>query len=168
MRKLISMLGLLVGLGMQSPGHAGPASCDVSTKDGVRALYKRLANEDLETDHDCIRISGKFVGLVRVGAFYHNDGCRWKQTIYGCQLDPPDAARRVMAAAGWAKGDAKLRDELALSWLAEVEDISPLGAQPAEWPKRAKIFQPPQSKPTADGGLEVKFWQKDRPHRRPE
>ena len=52
--------------------------CDVSQKDSVRALYKQLTGEDLDTRHDCIQQSSTFPGVVAIGHFAHDDGCRYE------------------------------------------------------------------------------------------
>lgn len=158
MRKTIGWLCL--GLLGASPlvGCKRAPACDVSSNDAVRALYRKLSSEELDAKHECIERSAVFPGLVRVGHFAHDRGCRYRQVIVNCQLDPPDVGRQVLASAGWAKADLAKRQQLALAWLAEGEDEGVLHTQPAQWPM-GKAFTAPQSSATDDGGLLLRYWQ---------
>ena len=157
MRKTIGWLCL--GLLGASPlvGCKRAPACDVSSNDAVRALYHKLTNEELDTKHECIERSAVFPGLVRVGHFAYDRGCRDRNVIVNCQLDPPDVARQALASAGWAQADLAQRQQLALSWLTEGEDDVVLRAQPSQWPT-GKAFAPPQSSATDDGGLLLRYW----------
>lgn len=123
--------------------------CEVGTNDQVRALVHKLSGEELDTRHECIERSATFPGVIRIGTFYYDHGCRWRQVLVGCQLDPPDAAAKALGAAGWRKADAGERRRLAVAWLREAlgEDIvaAPAGATEV-------------ATPTADGGLKLRFW----------
>ena len=131
--------------------------CDVSTDEAVRALYHKLTSEELDTRHSCLERSGTFAGVVRLGSFAHDHGCKWNHIISQCQIDPPNAAQQAMAQAGWNKADARTRQKLALAWMTEVEGVDLLRSQPSGWPKD-KACRDPDSTPTPDGGLVVRYW----------
>jgi hypothetical protein len=157
MGKNLTMLGIALGTLPALLCCAEPGTCDVSTNDGVRALYTKLTKNTLDTKHECIERSTAFPGLVRVGVFFHDRGCRWKHVIVGCQIDPQNVGAQALALAGWGKADVAARQRLALAWLQEGEGIQIDRTTPDRWIK-SKPFTPPAGTATANGGLTLRYW----------
>jgi hypothetical protein len=99
--------------------------CDLSTDAGVDAAYKAATGHEMSTyGGRCAQRSSTFPAMYVLGTFLSDRGCRWEGRLHGCIWNDPNAAHAEMAAAGWAKADAKKRKELALAWLREVDVIS--------------------------------------------
>jgi hypothetical protein len=71
----------------------------------------------------CITRSKTFPKMIAIGEFSSDRGCWSLGALHGCEWNDPTAARVEMAAAGWAKADAKKRQALALAWLREVDQV---------------------------------------------
>jgi len=121
----------------------------------VRALYKQLTGEELDTRHDCIQQSSTFPGVVAIGHFAHDDGCRYEQVLVDCQLDPPQSGSRVLTKAGWRRADTARRVSLARAWLTEGEGVLLLPRDP----------EPEAAVATSDGGLRLRYWVAGRTHK---
>jgi hypothetical protein len=116
-----------------SSADAAP-KCDLSTDAGVDAAYKAATGKEMSTyGGRCARRSTTFPNMYALGTFLSDYGCRWEGVLHGCTWNDPKAAQVEMAAAGWAKADARKRGELALAWLREVDQVS------AESPNTAAV-----------------------------
>lgn len=117
---------LLVALLLESSSlTAAPSTCDLSTDAGIDAAYKAATGETISTyGGRCVQRSSTFPKLIAIGSFLSDYGCRWSGALHGCVWNDPDAAKAEMAAAGWAKADAKKRQALALAWLREVDQVT--------------------------------------------
>jgi hypothetical protein len=104
--------------------HASP-KCDLSTDAGVDAAYKAATGREMSTyGGRCAQRSKTFPAMYVLGSFASDLGCRWEGALHNCTWNDPKAAATEMAAAGWAKADAKKRGELAIAWLREVDEIN--------------------------------------------
>lgn len=157
MKKDLTLLSVALATLPALVCDAQSKTCDVSTNDGVRALYTKLTGDTLDTKHECIERSTTFPGLIRVGVFYHDRGCRFKHVIVACQLDPENVGAQALALAGWGKADVATRERLALSWLREGEGVQIDRTAPERW-SQAKPFSPPKGTATANGGLTLRYW----------
>jgi hypothetical protein len=115
----------LVALLASTSATAAPGKCDLSSDDGIDAAYHAATGETISTyGGRCVQRSTTFPKLIAIGSFLSDYGCRWSGALHGCAWNDPDAAKVEMAAAGWAKGDAKKRQALALAWLREVDQVT--------------------------------------------
>lgn len=163
---MFDVRSLVWGLLALCGGCVEKPKCDLSSDEKVRVHYQKLTGEALDTDRPCMERAGTFPGVVRIGEFAHDHGCRWTHIIAACQLDPPDGAAKSMAAAGWGKADAEKRVKLARAWLTESEGVDMLLSQPAGWPSD-KAYRSPAGEATADGGLVMRYWVQGRIGKRP-
>jgi len=125
-----------------APANASP-KCDLSTDAGVDAAYKAATGREMSTyGGRCARRSTTFPAMYVIGAFAADLGCQWEGAFHNCTWNDDKAAATEMAAAGWAKADAKKRGELAVAWLREIDQIS------LEDEKTSIV----------DGKLVVEFW----------
>ncbi|HTR50219.1 MAG TPA: hypothetical protein VMJ10_05885 [Kofleriaceae bacterium] len=107
-----------------SSAHADSPRCDVSTDAGIDAAYKAATGHEMSTyGGRCVERSETFKGLIVVGSFASDLGCRWEGVLNGCKWNDRGAPRAAMAAAGWAKANAAKRQELALAWLREIDQV---------------------------------------------
>jgi hypothetical protein len=114
-----------VALLAATPVAAAPGKCDLSTDAGIDAAYQSATGETISSyGGRCVQHSTTFPAMIAIGSFLSDYGCRWSGALHGCKWNDPDAARVEMAAAGWAKADAKKRQALALAWLREVDQVT--------------------------------------------
>jgi len=107
-----------------SAAHADSPKCDMSTDAGIDAAFKAATGHEMSRyGGRCVQRSETFKGLIVVGSFASDRGCIWMGMFDGCKWDAPGAPKAAMAAAGWAKADAAKRQELALAWLREIDQI---------------------------------------------
>jgi len=111
------------------------ADCDLSTDAGIAAAYKKATGKTMSKDNGCVHKSSTFSGLVWVGSFVNDFGCRPEGVLVGCALSPSGFAAKAMARAGWAKADLATRKKLALAWLKEIDDLSIVESKPDKFPK---------------------------------
>jgi hypothetical protein len=135
----------------------GAELCDVSTDAKLGAVYKRATGNALPKE--CVARSTSFPGLVTVGAFANDRGCRWREIVYGCDVGKADIGARAMAAAGWGGADAEKRKQLVLAWVRDVHHDSPLDAEPEAgvFAKHGKTFSAPAAE-AKDGGVLLHYW----------
>ena len=109
---------------LSATASANPGKCDLSTDAGVDAAYKATTGNEMSSyGGRCAKRSSTFPAMYSLGTFMTDRGCRWEGALHGCTWNDPKAAATEMAAAGWAKADAKKRGELAIAWLREVDQI---------------------------------------------
>jgi hypothetical protein len=100
------------------------AKCDLSTDAGIDAAYHAATSKTIDSyGGRCVHRSETFPNMVAIGSFVSDRGCEWLGTLHGCLWNDAAAARKEMAAAGWAKADTGKRQTLAHAWLNEVEQI---------------------------------------------
>jgi len=97
------------------------SECDLSTEAGIAAAFKRATGKEVSKDHSCMQASTTFKGLVVTGIFADDRGCIGQGILVGCQISPPGFEAAAMAKAGWA--DLAARQDLALAWLTEIDDL---------------------------------------------
>ena len=123
MRALASF-ACLATLAAVTPAAAGPDKCNLSTDAGIDAAYKAATGNEIGSyGGRCVTHSTTFPSMIAIGEFASDYGCHWLGYLHGCKWNDPAAARVEMAAAGWAKADAKKRQQLALAWLREVDQV---------------------------------------------
>jgi hypothetical protein len=128
------------------------AACDVSTDAGLAAAYKAATGRDLPQAHPCARVSSTFAGLVAIGSFAYDRGCRYTDVIASCKLNPKGYAAAAMAKAGWAK--AAMKTQLALAWLREIDDRAVIEGIDGKVPGVTEV----QTELGKDGSLRVEGW----------
>jgi hypothetical protein len=146
---------------LMTAAACGRGRCDTSSDDGVRAIYHRATGRDLPSDKQwrCIDRVDEFPGVVKVGSFAQDRGCRYEGVVYGCSFgSTKDVQAKVLAGAGWAKADAKKRGDLAQRWLEGIEDVRMLTSADPAFAAAQKTFAAPEMVPAADGGLTWRYW----------
>lgn len=133
-------LGFMLAVIAMNGSAPASANCDLSQKDNVPAAYEVATGKSLPADSSCVRPSSTFPGLVWIGHFANDRGCIGEGVLVGCQLSPQGFASKAMTRAGWAKADLATRKQLALAWLREIDDLSPVETKPEQFPKP---FTPP-------------------------
>jgi hypothetical protein len=151
---MIRALALATTLIATTITNPASADCDLSKPANIPAAYKQATGNDLPADHDCVRASSTFPGLVWVGHFANDRGCIGEGILVGCKLDPPGYAAPAMTRAGWAKADLATRQKLALAWLREIDDLDPVSTKPDKFPKP---FNPPAAT-TSGKATVVDLW----------
>ena len=135
------------------------ADCDTSTEAGIAAAYKKATGNEVSKDHNCLRRSRTFKGLVWTGEFAYDRGCMGQGVLVGCALNPPGYDKAAMSKAGWDKADLAGRNKLAVAWLTEIDNLSVVDRKPDKF---TKPFAPAAA--TADGNkLVVEVWTVDPP-----
>ncbi len=75
----------------------------------------------MASDNRCDRQSEDFPGVVALGSFAHNLGCRLVGVRMGDERGTlAELTPRGLAAAGWAEADQAERSALALRWTEQV------------------------------------------------
>src|SRR6185312_4527752 len=116
--------GVVFRCALLGTAAASAAPCDLSSDDAVLAAFEQATGTAISTyGGTCIRRSSTFPTMIAVGQFASDVGCEWYGAFHGCAWNDKKAATFEMAAAGWAKADAKRRTQLALSWLREVDQL---------------------------------------------
>jgi hypothetical protein len=137
---------------------AGPASCDVSTDEAAAAAFTALTGRTIAKRDGCISRSRRFEGLVRFGAFAYDYGCEWTDAIYRCRLADAATQQAIFDDAGWRSATLSKRAAIAIAWRSELEP-TPVIVDAANHPEpKPRALKPPEVRPRAGGGLELRYW----------
>ena len=135
---------------------------DFSTNDGVNATREAIAGKPLdERSKNCIRRHASLPGMVVVGGFAFDYGCRLQgvfiKTSY-VAVDDKSMSRSVLEALGWKTANREQREALAQAWVAKglLGFLSVLSEKNEHFAEHA--FQPPQSKTNSAGEIVVTLW----------
>jgi len=89
--------------------------------------------------------------------FANDRGCIGQGILVGCQIDPPGYEAAAMAKAGWATANLAARQNLAVAWITEIDDLQIIQTKPEKFPKE---FSPVSAK--AEGNtVVIEFWTVD-------
>lgn len=96
---------------------------DLSTNDGVNAAREAIAGKPLDDrSKNCIRRHASLPGIVMVGAFAFDYGCRLqgafiKSSYVG--VDDSSMSRSALEALGWKTANQQNREALAQAWVGK-------------------------------------------------
>lgn len=154
------LLASLLTLPTLARAESAPA-CDTSSDEIARQNYERVTGNKVTYHVDCVERAESFPGIVSVGKFAFDAGCRWSAILDLCAPDPisreKNVAARAMAAAGWGAAKDPRRGELALAWLNEPMHARIQWNEPSDWKKSGKAFSKPSTKKEGQN-LVTRFW----------
>lgn len=135
---------------------------DLSTNDGVNAAREAIAGKPLDDrSKNCIRRHASLPGIVVVGGFAFDYGCRLqgvfiKSSYVG--VDDKSMSRSALEALGWKTANQQQREALAQVWVAKglLGFLSVLSARNEHFAEHS--FQPPQASTNSDGETVVTLW----------
>lgn len=158
MRNLL--LATILALPTLANAESGPA-CDTTSDEAAQRSYERVTGNKVLPSVDCFARAESFPGIVSVGKFAHDRGCKWTAVLDLCAADAvsreKNAAARAMASAGWAAAKDEARGSLALKWLVEVMHAHVQWNEPTWWKKSGKTFSKPSGKKEGNG-IAARFW----------
>src|SRR6185436_20655123 len=96
---------------------------DLSTDEGVNAAREAIAGKKLD-DHSkrCIRRDTSIPGIVIVGGFAFDYGCRFQGAFINSRYvgtDDKGMSRSALEALGWKTAKPQQRELFALAWVQE-------------------------------------------------
>ena len=135
---------------------------DLTTDDGVTAAREAIAGKPLdERSKNCVRRDASLPGIVVVGGFAFDYGCRLqgvfiKSSYVG--VDDKLLSRNALEALGWKTANRQQREALAQAWVAKglLGFLSVLSAKNEHFAGHS--FQPPQSTTNSAGETVVTLW----------
>ena len=135
---------------------------DLSTNDGVNAAREAIAGKPLDDrSKNCIRRHASLPGMVVVGGFAFDYGCRLqgvfiKSSYVG--VDDKSMSRSALEALGWKAANQQHREALAQAWVVKglLGFVSVLSARNEHFAEHS--FQPPQAATNSDGETVVTLW----------
>ena len=135
---------------------------DLSTNDGVNAAREAISGKKVDDrSRNCIRRDRSLPGIVVVGGFAYDYGCRFQGVFINSKYvgsDDKSLSRSALEALGWEAASPQQREKLAQSWVQKglLGFLTVLSAQNDHFANRA--FQAPQAVTKADGEIAVTFW----------
>lgn len=135
---------------------------DLSTNDGVNAAREAISGKKLhDRSKRCIRRDPSLPGIVVVGGFAFDRGCRiegvFVKSTY-VAADDKGLSRNALEALGWKAANQQQREALARAWVAEglLAFMTVLSDKHEDFGSRS--FQPPLAVTKDDGQVVVTLW----------
>lgn len=135
---------------------------DLSTNDGVNAAREVFAGKPLDDrSKRCIRRDKSLPGIIAVGGFAFDYGCRLQGAFVNSKYltaDDKGFSRTALDALGWKAGNQSQRENAAQAWVAKglLAFLTVLSVKDADFANHS--FQPPQTSTHADGNVAVILW----------
>ncbi len=135
---------------------------DLSTNDGVNAAREAIGGKPLdERSKRCIRRDKSLPGVIAVGGFAYDYGCRFQGVFVNSQYltdDDKALSRTALDAVGWNRGDRSQRENAAQAWVANglLAFLTVISVKNSDFTNHS--FQPPQTSTRADGTVAVTLW----------
>jgi hypothetical protein len=135
---------------------------DLSTNDGVNAAREAIAGKPLdERSKNCIRRHASLPGMVVVGGFAYDYGCRLQGVFMKSsyvRVDDKSMSRSALEALGWKTANQQQREVLAQAWVVKgiLGFVSVLSAKNEHFAEHS--FQTPQASTNSDGETVVTLW----------
>jgi hypothetical protein len=129
----------------------------------ILAVLNKGRDNIIEKHEVCIERPVALKGIVIVGTFAHDRGCRFDSAFVNGKryIDEKDATKAGLKHLGWLKINKEERENLALSWTkhALLKFSHPLEKATAEFDQPdTKKFEPPKSTTNEDGSVKVILW----------
>lgn len=138
------------------------AQFDLSTNDGVNAAREAIAGKPLDArSKNCIRRHASLPGIVGVGGFAFDYGCRLQGVFIKSSyvaVDDKLMSLSALEALGWKTANQQHRQVLAQAWVVKglLGFVSVLSAKNEHFAEHS--FQPPQASTNSDGETVVTLW----------
>lgn len=140
----------------------GLSKFDLSTDDGVNAAREMIAGKALD-DHSkgCIRRDNSLPGIIVVGGFAFDYGCRLQGAFVNSSYlaaDDEAFSRTALEALGWRIGNQSQREKIAQAWVAKglMAFLTVVSVKDADFASHS--FQLPQTSTGADHSVVVTLW----------
>lgn len=135
---------------------------DLSTNDGANAAREAIAGKPVDDrSKRCIRRDASLPGIVVVGGFAFDYGCRLqgvfiKSSYVG--VEDKSMSRSALASLGWKTANQQQREGLAQAWVSEglLGFLTVLSAKNEHFANHS--FQEPQASTNSDGEIVVTLW----------
>lgn len=135
---------------------------DLSTNDGVNAAREAIAGKKLALrSKSCIKRGSKLPGIVAVGGFAFDRGCRLEGVFINSQYvasDDNSMSRSALEALGWKTMNQSQREKLAEAWVENglLGFLTVISEKNEDFAGRA--FQSIQTVTRPDGDTAVTLW----------
>lgn len=135
---------------------------DLSTNDGVNAARESIAGKPLDDrSKRCIRRDPSLPGIVVVGGFAFDYGCRLQGVFINSSyvgVEDKSMSRPALEALGWKTANQQQREGLAKAWVAKglLGFLNVLSAKNEHFADRS--FQAPQAATNGNGETAVTLW----------
>jgi hypothetical protein len=135
---------------------------DLSTNDGVNAAREAIAGKPVDDrSKNCIRRDDSLPGIVVVGGFAFDYGCRLQGVFINAKyagVDDPSMSRTALESLGWKTANRQQREALAQAWVARglLGFLTVLSAKHEHFAEHS--FQPPQAATNPNGETVVTLW----------
>jgi hypothetical protein len=135
---------------------------DLSTDDGVNAARESITGKKIEErSKRCIRRDPSLPGIIVVGGFAFDLGCRLQGAFIGSSYvgtDDKSMSRKALEALGWKSADQKKREALAQAWVAKglLGFLRVISVANEDFADRS--FQAPLTMTKAGGETVVTLW----------
>lgn len=139
-----------------------PPKFDLSTDEGVNAAREAVTGKRVDPRSTrCIRRHADLPGIVMVGGFASDYGCRLQGAFVGSRYlatDDKALSRSALEALGWQTANPQQREKLAQAWVARglLGFLTVLVTKNEDFANHS--FQPPQAVTRADGTTAVTLW----------
>jgi hypothetical protein len=135
---------------------------DLSTNDGVNAAREALAGKKLDDrSKRCIRRDPSLPGIVVVGSFAYDRGCRLQGAFLNSKYvaaDEGSMSRSALKALGWKTATQQQRESLAQAWVEKglLGFSTVLSVKNEDFANHS--FQPPQAVTKPAGVIVITLW----------
>jgi hypothetical protein len=135
---------------------------DLSTDDGVNAARETIAGKKLDDrSKRCIRRDPRLPGIVVVGDFAYDRGCRLQGAFMNSKYvaaDNGSMSRRALEALGWKTANQPEREVLARAWVEKglLGFLTVLSVKNDDFANRS--FQPPGAVTRPASEVVVTLW----------
>jgi hypothetical protein len=132
---------------------------DLATNDGVNAAREAIAGKPLDgRSKRCIRRDNNLPGIIAVGGFSYDYGCRLQGAFVDSQYlttDDKAFSSTALEALDWKRGDRSQRESAAQAWVGKglLAFLTVISVKDADFANHS--FQPPQTSTRADGSVAV-------------
>ena len=135
---------------------------DLSTDEGVNAAREAVTGKKVDPRSTrCIRRHADLPGIVMVGGFASDYGCRLQGAFVGSRYlatDEKGLSRSALEALGWQADNRQQREKLVQAWVVRglLGFLTVLATKNEDFANRS--FQPPQAVSREDGATAVTLW----------
>jgi hypothetical protein len=164
MKHALAILCLVsCGLTIGTAAHSQDISShDLSTDEGVNAAREAITGKKVdERSKRCISRDKGLPGMVVVGGFAYDYGCRFQGVFIGSRYvatEDKALSKNALEALGWKAANRELREKLALAWLEKglFAFVTVIRAKNADFQDRT--FQPPGAVTSENNETVVTLW----------
>jgi len=135
---------------------------DLSTKAGVNAAREAMTGKKLDDrSKNCVRIESDLPGVVAVGGFAYDRGCRFEGAFVKSRYfgnEDASLSKSALDALGWMAASSKQREKFAQVWVEKglLAFLTVLSAKNEDFANHS--FQAPQAVSQPNGEIVVRLW----------